>query len=104
MVEIHGVFETKNTTKHQIRKYKRSGREWFSVDVYNYVRSDLMSRITKNCRDEKGRDEENKRSFMSKLGFRLHDIKMSKEESLTTKILKPFLIEKISLQHFILNY
>ena len=42
--------------------------------------------------------------FMSKLGFRLHDIKMSKEESVTTKILKPFLIEKISLQHFILNY
>ena len=63
LVESHGVFETKNTTKHQIRKYKRSGREWFSVDVYNYVRSDLMSRITKNCRDEKGRDEENKRSF-----------------------------------------
>ena len=42
--------------------------------------------------------------FVSNLGFRLHDIKMSKEESVTTKILKRFSNEKISLQHFILNY
>ena len=58
--EIHGIFETKSPTKDQIRKYKRSGRKWFSVDVYAYVRSDLMSRITKNCRGVKGRGEKNK--------------------------------------------
>ena len=58
--EIHGIFETKSPTKDQIRKYKRSGRKWFSVYVYAYVRSDLMSRIIKNCRGGKGRGEKNR--------------------------------------------
>ena len=48
--EIHGMFETKNPTKDQIRKYERPGKEWFSVDVYTYVGKDLMSRIIKHCR------------------------------------------------------
>ena len=56
--EIHGTFETKNPTKDQIREYKRPRREWFSVDVYTYLRSNLMSRITKNCRSEKRRGEQ----------------------------------------------
>ena len=29
--EIHSIFETTNLTKDQIRKYKRSGREWLVV-------------------------------------------------------------------------
>ena len=55
--EIHGIFESKDPTKDKIRNYKRPGREWFIVDVYTYVRSDLMSKIIKNCRVEKGRGE-----------------------------------------------
>ena len=51
--EIHGVFETKNPIKYRIRKCNRSAREWFSVDVYTYVRSDSISRVIKNCRSEK---------------------------------------------------
>ena len=30
--EIHGIFATKNPTKEQIRKNKRSGKKWFNYD------------------------------------------------------------------------
>ena len=43
------------TNKSEI--YKRPGKEWLSVEVYTYVRSDLMLRIIKNYRSEKGRAE-----------------------------------------------
>ena len=42
--------------------------------------------------------------FRCKLGFTLHDITMSKEESVTIKIIKAFSNEKILLQHHVLNY
>ena len=48
-----------------------------------YVCSDLMSRIIKNCRGEK-----KKKRYKS--GFTLHDITMSKEESVTMKIIDIF--------------
>ena len=53
--EIRGIFRTKNPTKDQIRKYERREKELDhnSTATFVYVRSDLMSRITKNCRDEK---------------------------------------------------
>ena len=52
---IHGNFETKNPAKDQIRKHKRRKKELDNGCVCNfvYVRSDLVSRITKNCRGEK---------------------------------------------------
>ena len=65
-----------------------------------------MSRIIKNCRGEKGRVEKkivrSKLGFRCKLGFRLHDITMSKEESVTTEIMKAFSNEKILPQHSVL--
>ena len=53
--EIRGVFRTKNPTKDQIRKYKRREKELDhnTSATFVYVRSDLMSRIIKNCRGEK---------------------------------------------------
>ena len=61
-----------------------------------YVRSDLMSRIINNCRDEKRRGEKKKiDDFRCKLGFRLYDITMNKEESVTTKLKKTFSNKKI---------
>ena len=53
--EIRGIFRTKNPTKDQIRKYKRREKELDhnSAATFVYVRSDLMSRIIKNCRGEK---------------------------------------------------
>ena len=41
--------------------------------------------------------------FSGKLGFRLHDITMSKEESITTKVIKTFSKEKIPPQHSVLS-
>ena len=68
--EIHGIFATKNPTKEQVRKYKRSGKKRFDYNFYVNVRSDLMSRIIKHCRGEKKRGEKN--DFRIKLGFEPH--------------------------------
>ena len=35
---IHGIFDSNNPTKDQIRNYKRPGKEWLSDDIYTYVR------------------------------------------------------------------
>ena len=53
--EIHSIFETKNPTKDQVKKYKRHENDLHnnSNATLVYVRSDLMSRIIKNCRGEK---------------------------------------------------
>ena len=45
-----------------------------------------------------------KDNFRCKLGFKLHDIIMCKEESVTIKIIKVFSNEKILLQHSVLNF
>ena len=102
--EIHGIFENHNHIKDQIRKHKRSGKEWFSGDAYTYVRSDLMLEIIKIFRGEKGRGEKKIDDFQSQLGFKLHDLTMSKEESVTTKIIKAFPNDEILLQHKVLDY
>ena len=47
---------------------------------------------------------ENINNFRCKLGFKLHDIIMCKEESVPIKIIKVFSNEKISLQYSVLNY
>ena len=53
--EIRAIFRTKNPSKDQIRKRKKREKEWDhnSAATFVYVRSDLMSRIIKNCRGEK---------------------------------------------------
>ena len=52
--EIHGIFESKNPTKDQVKKQKRRENELDnnSNATFVYVRSDLVSRIIKNCRGE----------------------------------------------------
>ena len=42
--------------------------------------------------------------FRCKLGFALHDITMSKEESVTIKIIKTFSNEKMLPQYSVLDY
>ena len=102
--EIHGIFETKTPTEEQIRKYKRSEKEIDkeSKSNFKYDRSDLMSRMIKNCRGEKKRGEKNE--FRIKLGFAPNDIIMTKEESVLTKIIQLFTREKILQQHKVLKY
>ena len=47
---------------------------------------------------------ENINNFRCKLGFKLYDIIMCKEEPVTIKIIKVFLNEKILPQYSVLNY
>ena len=58
--EVHGIFETKDPTKDQIRKYKKPGKEWFSDDVYTYARSDFILKIIKNYIGSKQKKEKEK--------------------------------------------
>ena len=53
--ESPGIFETKNPTKDQVKKYKRRENELDNKSnaTFVYVLSDLMSRIIKYCRGEK---------------------------------------------------
>ena len=64
--EIYGIYETKNLTKKQIRKYKMTEREIFekyanlSEDELSeksnknvYVKNDVMTTVIKRCRGEK---------------------------------------------------
>ena len=64
-----------------------------------YILSDLALKIIKGYR---GTEEETLNS-RSKLGFNQNDIIMTKEKSVTTKIMKPFPNEKISLQPNVLE-
>ena len=53
--EIHGIFETKNPTQKQIRRYQRAEKELDPECNSNskFVRSGLMEKIIKNCRGVK---------------------------------------------------
>ena len=101
MLEISWLSEG---DKRSNKKYIRPVIEWFSVDFYTYVLNYLMLRVTKNCRGEKGRGGKKIDDFRSKLGFKLLDIIMSKEKSVTTKIIKAFRNKKTLQQHSILTY
>ena len=70
--EIYGIYETKNLTKEQIKKYKMTEREIFekfdnlSEDELNtksnknvYVKNDVMTTVIKRCRGEKKRQKKN---------------------------------------------
>ena len=66
--EIYSIYETKNLTKEQIRKYKMTEREIFEIydnltedELSNksnnnvYVKNDVMTAVIKRCRGEKKR-------------------------------------------------
>ena len=69
--KTHGIYETKNPTKEQIKKYKMTERKIFgkyaslSEDKLNaksskkvYVKNDVMSTVIKRCRGEKKKVKE----------------------------------------------
>ena len=80
--DIQGIFETKNPTKKQVRKYKRSQKEISKNSTddseIKYARNDLMEKIIKNCRELKScnygmnrmEKEEQTRIFRAILGFK----------------------------------
>ena len=65
-----------------------------------YTYEDFIMPTEMCCRESKPEAIE----FRSKLGFKQHDIILSKEQSLISKITKSFLNEKILLQHSVLDY
>ena len=108
------MFQSKNPTEEQIRKYKRSEKELDkkSNSSFKYVCSDLMSKIIKNCRGvKKSKDgikrkekEKDRKNFRSALYLKEHDIIITKEDSVISKIMKVFAKKKMKLQHSVLNY
>ena len=63
--QIHGVFETKNPAKDQVKKYKSRENELDnnSNATFVYVGSDLMSRIIKSCRVQGWKKEQKNPSW-----------------------------------------
>ena len=84
--DIQGIFETKNPTKKQVRKYKRSLKEISKKSTddckIKYARNGLMEKIIKNCRGVKKCNdginrmvkEQQRKRFRVLLGFKEHDI------------------------------
>ena len=104
--EIHDIFESKNPTKDQTRKYKRCEKELDNDCNATFVNvcNNLISRIIKIVEVKKEGVKKTPDDFRCKLGFRLYNITMCKEESVTTKIVKTFSNQKILPQHSVLSY
>ena len=60
--DIHGIFETKNPTKDQIKTYKKRKKELGNERNFTfvYICSDLMSRIIKKILEVKKEEVEKK--------------------------------------------
>ena len=79
--EIKGKFETRNPTNEQIRKYKRHGLELIDGEKFMCTREDIMMNVIMSCRVSTPEAIE----LRSKLGFKQHDIILSKEQSVISK-------------------
>ena len=94
--EICGIFDTKNPTKEQKKKYIRTESEITKKPAddskYKYARSDLIEKIIKHsigvkkCNDgiNRMKKEEQRENFRSLLGFKEHDIMKVTEKNNTT--------------------
>ena len=112
--EIHGIFETKNPTEEQVKKYKRAEKELDRECNSNskFSRSDLIEKIIKNCRGvKKCKDdinrmekEEQRENFRILLGFREDDIMLTKEQSVLKSVMDAFEGENMQTQYSILDY
>ena len=113
---IQGIYETKNITEEQVKKYKRSQKEISKEPTddskFKYARSDLMEIIIKNCRGVKKCNDginrmekkEQREDIRVLLGFTVHDIMRPKEYSAKLKIKKMFPNEIIEEQCDVLGY
>ena len=97
--EIKGKFETKNPTMQQNREYKRDGSESTGSEKYVYTHEDIIIRVIMSCRVSTSEAIK----FRSELAFKQHDIVLSKEQSVLSKILELFSNGKMQLQHSCLD-
>ena len=98
--EIKGKCETKNPMKQQIRKYKRHSSKLIDGEKFVCTHEDIIMSIIMSCRVSTPWAIE----FRSKLGFKQHDIILSKEQSVISKITTFFSREKILLQNSVSGY
>ena len=100
--EIHDIFETKNPTKEQIKKYKRTEKELNPECNSNskFARSNLTEKIMKNCRGvKKCKNGINRvENFRILLGFRENDIMLTKEQSILKSVMDTFEGENMQTQ------
>ena len=104
--EVHGLFETKNPTKDQIRKCKRSENELDcnSAATFVYIRSDLMSGIIRNCRGERKRGIRAIDEFRKKIMIPDSEIPACSEFEVKSKIGILFVNEKILEEYSVKIY
>ena len=114
--DIQGIFEIKNPTRKQVRKYKRFQKEISRKPTddskIKYARNDLMEKIIKNCRGVKKcndgingmKKEERRKKVRAILDFRKHNIMLTKEQSVLKSIMDPFEGENMQTQYSILGY
>ena len=105
--EICGIFETKNPTKEQQKKYIKTENEITKKpadDSKNkYARSDIMEKIIKSCRGVKQcndgvnrlEKEKQRENFRTILGFKEHDIMNVTEKTTLDSIKNAFERERI---------
>ena len=111
---MQGIFETKNSTEEQIRKYKRTEKELDPERNSNsrFAPSDVMEKIIKNCREVKRcnyginrmKKEEQRENFRILLGFRENDITLTKEQSVLKSQMDAFEGKNMPPQYSVLGY
>ena len=92
------IYDTQNLTKEKYKKYKRYEKEFIPDLTGIYIHEDLDLTIIMDCRSPIAT------AFRPKLAFKQHDLIMTKEQSVLTKIMKVFASEKMLLQHFGLSF
>ena len=103
---IKSIFKTKNPTK----KQKEISKKPTDDSNTKYARNDLMKNITKKCRGVKQYNdginrmekEEQRESFSAILGFKEHNIMLTKEQSKSVKV--AFEGENMQTQDNVLGY
>ena len=98
-IKANDKCKTKNPAKQQIRKYKRHGSKLISGENFVHTYEDIIMSITMICRVSTPKAIE----FRSKLGFKQHDIILSKEQLVISKRTKLFSNEKMLQQHSVLG-
>ena len=81
---IKVIYNNKTLTYEQIRRYKIYGKEFINGLRGIYIRENIALPITMDCRTSTAVE------FKSKLGFKQHNIIMTKEQSVITNIMKVF--------------
>ena len=114
--EIISILGVKKSCDKDFKKYKRSLQEIAKIIKDNckdkYVRNDISEKIIKNCRgvkkcknsQDKSNREKQRQSSRLLLGFKEHDIFLTKEQSVLDAIITVFARCEIYLQYSVLEY